>query len=126
MNKINFIKTGQFELPQIAAALRTSAEEIAMIVRSGKDAVQRRARISPNKKQRRLRQLVEVPNKVEPCFGSALMVYAKYRSESLPCLDGWTAMQMVQEGKAQQVPEFVDAGVFARSALAETWDAEMS
>ena len=54
--------------------------------------------------------------KVEPRFGSALMAYAWYRSEPLPGFDGWTAMQLVQDGKAQQVLEYidaVDAGVFA-------------
>ncbi len=45
-----------------------------------------------------------------------LMAYAWYRSEPLPGFDGRTAMQLVQEGKAQQVLEYidaVDAGVFA-------------
>ena len=63
-----------------------------------------------------LRELVEVLNKVEPRFGSELMAYAWYRSEPLPGFDGRTAMQLVQEGKAQQVLEYidaVDAGVFA-------------
>ena len=67
-------------------------------------------------KQRRLRELVEVLNKVEPRFGSELMAYAWYRSEPLPGFDGRTAMQLVQDGKAQQVLEYidaVDAGVFA-------------
>ena len=66
--------------------------------------------------ERRLRELVEVLNKVEPRFGSELMAYAWYRSEPLPGFDGRTAMQLVQEGKAQQVLEYidaVDAGVFA-------------
>ena len=70
----------------------------------------------PQKTQRRLRELVEVLNKVEPRFGSELMAYAWYRSEPLPGFDGRTAMQLVQEGKAQQVLEYidaVDAGVFA-------------
>ena len=93
---------------------------------AGSRAVQRRARISSAKTQRRLRELVEVLTKVEPRFGSELLAYAWYRSDALHGFDGRTAMQLVQEGKAQQVPEFVDAGVFARSALAETWDAEMS
>lgn len=47
---------------------------------------------------------------------SELMAYAWYRSEPLPGFDGRTAMQLVQEGKAQQVLEYidaVDAGVFA-------------
>ncbi|CCF22226.1 conserved protein of unknown function (plasmid) [Pseudorhizobium banfieldiae] len=116
MHIMNFAEGGQFEPRKIAAALRTSAEEVAMTVGLGKDALQRRARINSDKTQRRLRELVEVLNKVEPRFGSELMAYAWFRSEPLPGFDGRTAMQLVQEGKAQQVLEYidaVDAGIFA-------------
>lgn len=116
MHITNFAEAGQFEPRKIAAALRTSAEEVAMTVGLGKDALQRRTRIKSDKTQRRLRELVEILNKVEPRFGSELMAYAWYRSEPLPGFDGRTAMQLVQEGKAQQVLEYidaVDAGVFA-------------
>ena len=116
MQIAKFTEAGQFEPRRIAAALRTSAEEVAMTVGLGKDALQRRARIGSDKTQRRLRELVEILNKVEPRFGSALIAYAWYRSEPLPGFDGRTAMQLVQDGKAQQVLEYidaVDAGVFA-------------
>ena len=116
MHIMNFAEAGQFEPRKIAAVLRTSTEEIALTVGLGKDALQRRTRIGSDKTQRRLRELVEVLNKVEPRFGSELMAYAWYRSEPLPGFDGRTAMQLVQEGKAQQVLEYidaVDAGVFA-------------
>ena len=116
MQITQFAEAGFFEPRKIAAVLRTSAEEIAMTVGLGKDALQRRTRIRSNKTQRRLRELVEVLNKVEPRFGSELMAYAWYRSEPLSGFDGQTAMQLVQDGKAQQVLEYidaVDAGVYA-------------
>ncbi len=111
-----FTEGGQFEPRKMAAALRTSAEEIAATVGLGKDAVQRRSRVQSDRTQRRLRELAEVLNKVTPRFGSELIAYAWYRSEPLPGFDGRTAMQLVREGKAQQVLEYidaVDAGVFA-------------
>ena len=55
-------------------------------------------------------------NKVEPRFGSALMAYAWYRSEPLPGFSGQTAMQLVRDGRAGEVIDFidaVDAGVYA-------------
>ena len=76
MQIANFTEAGQFEPRRIAAALRTSAEEVAMTVGLGKDALQRRTRIGSDKTQRRLRELVEILNKVEPRFGSALIAYA--------------------------------------------------
>ena len=60
--------------------------------------------------------MVEVLNKVEPRFGSALIAYAWYRSEPLAGFDGQTAMQLVQDGRASDVLDYVDAvdaGVFA-------------
>ena len=44
------------------------------------------------------------------------MAYAWYRSEPLSGFDGRTAMQLVREGRAQQVLDYIDAadaGVFA-------------
>lgn len=116
MNLMNFAEAGQFEPRKIAATLRTSSEEIALSLGLAKDAVQRRRRIQSDKTQRRLRELVEVINKVEPRFGSDLIAYAWFRSEPLAGFDGRTAMQLVKEGKAQQVLDYidaVDAGVFA-------------
>ena len=109
MQIMNFAEAGQFEPRKIAAALRTSAEEVAQTVGLSKDALQRRARINSDRTQRRLRERVEVLNKVEPRFGSELMAYAWFRSEPLAGFDGRTAMQLVQEGKAQQVLEYIDA-----------------
>jgi uncharacterized protein (DUF2384 family) len=102
-------EAGVFEPRKIAAILRTTAEEVALTVGLGKDALQRRTRIRSDKTQRRLRELVEVLNKVQPRFGSELMAYAWYRSEPLSGFDGRTAMQLVQEGRAQQVLEYIDA-----------------
>ncbi|MYH56549.1 MAG: DUF2384 domain-containing protein [Boseongicola sp. SB0675_bin_26] len=116
MHILQFAESGQLEPRRIAAALRTSSEDVTQTVGLSKDALQRRTRINSDKTQRRLREPLEVLNKVEPRFGSELTAYAWFRSEPLPGLDGRTAMQLVQEGKAGQVLEYidaVDAGVFA-------------
>src|SRR6266542_1850408 len=85
---------------KIAQAFRTTSEEVARTAGLGKDAVQRKERVRSDRTQRRLREMVEIINKVEPRFGSALMAYAWYRSESLPGFSGQTAMQLVRSGRA--------------------------
>jgi uncharacterized protein (DUF2384 family) len=100
---------GVFAPRRIADALRTTSEEVARTAGLGKDAVQRRDRLTSDKTQRRLREMVEVINKVEPRFGSALMAYAWYRSEPLPGFSGQTAMQLVREGRAEDVLDYIDA-----------------
>jgi uncharacterized protein (DUF2384 family) len=100
---------GVFAPRRIADALRTTSEEVARTAGLGKDAVQRRDRLTSDKTQRRLREMVEVINKVEPRFGSALMAYAWYRSQPLPGFSGQTAMQLVREGRAEDVLDYIDA-----------------
>ena len=60
--------------------------------------------------------MVEILNRVEPSFGSALIAYAWYRAEPLAGLGGMTAMQLVRDGQAAEVMaciDAVDAGVHA-------------
>lgn len=101
--------SGLFSPRKIADAFRTTSEEIALTAGLGKDAIQRKDRIRSARTQRRLREMTEVVNKVEPRFGSALMAYAWYRSEPLPGFSGQTAMQLVREGRADDVLDYIDA-----------------
>jgi hypothetical protein len=100
---------GFFAPRKIAEALRTTSEEVARTAGLGRDAVQRKDRVHSDKTQRRLREMVEVINKVEPRFGSSLMAYAWYRSEPLAGFSGQTAMQLVRNGRADDVLDYVDA-----------------
>jgi hypothetical protein len=111
-----FAEHGQFAPSRIAEQLRTTRDEVAQTVGLGRDAVLRPDRIASAKTQKRLREMVEVLNRVEPRFGSALIAYAWYRSEPLAGFGGQTAMQLVREGRANEVMEYidaVDAGVYA-------------
>lgn len=109
MGLVQYSDGGFFAPRKIAEALRTTSEEVAKTAGLGKDAVQRKDRVRSDKTQRRLREMVEVVNKVEPRFGSALMAYAWYRSEPLPGFSGQTAMQLVRSGRADEVLDYIDA-----------------
>lgn len=116
MGLVQYADDGFFAPRKIAAALRTTSEEVARTAGLGRDAVQRKDRVRSDKTQRRLREMVEILNKVEPRFGSNLMAYAWYRSEPLPGFSGQTAMQLVLNGRADEVLDYidaVDAGVYA-------------
>ncbi|WP_027170104.1 MbcA/ParS/Xre antitoxin family protein [Mesorhizobium sp. WSM3224] len=109
MGLTQYADNGVFAPRRIAEALRTTSEEIARTAGLGKDAIQRKDRVRSDKTQRRLREMIEVINKVEPRFGSALMAYAWYRSEPLPGFSGQTAMQLVRSGRADDVLDYIDA-----------------
>ncbi|CAN7603383.1 MbcA/ParS/Xre antitoxin family protein [Phenylobacterium sp. LjRoot164] len=109
MSLVKYADGGFFAPRKIADALRTTIEEVARTAGLGKDAVQRRDRFQSPKTQRRLREMAEVLNKVEPRFGSDLIAYAWYRSEPLPGFSGQTAMQLVRNGRADEVLDYIDA-----------------
>lgn len=111
-----YADNGLFAPSKIADAFRTTKDEVARSAGLGRDAVQRLERLRSHKTQSRLREMMEIINKVEPRFGSGMMAFAWYRSEPLPGFSGATAMALVQQGKASEVLEYidaVDAGVFA-------------
>jgi len=109
MSLAQYADNGIFAPRKIAQVFRTTSEEVARTAGLGKDAVQRQDRMRSDKTQRRLRELVEIVNKVEPRFVSAVVAYAWYRSEPLPGFSGQTAMQLVRNGRADEVLDYVDA-----------------
>ncbi len=115
--KLGLVSTGGiFDPKKIAHELRTTSEEIGRTVGLNRDAIQRSDRLKSNKSQTRLREMVEIINKIEPRFGSSMMAYAWFRSQPLPGFSGQTAMRLVQDGRADEVLEYidaVDAGVYA-------------
>ena len=100
---------GMISPARIAVAFRTTKEEIAQSAGLGRDAVMRQDRVTTVKTQKRLREMVEIVNRVEPRFGSVLMAYAWYRSEPLSGFSGLTAMQLTGMGRAAEVMEYIDA-----------------
>ncbi len=109
MDLLQFADEGFFAPRKIARELRTTSEEVARSAGLGRDAVQRKERIRSDRTQRRLREMVEILNKVAPRFGSVMMAYAWYRSEPLPGFSGQTPMHLVLSGRADEVLEYIDA-----------------
>jgi hypothetical protein len=104
-----FAESGFFAPGKIARELRTTSEDVAQSAGLGRDAVQRKERVRSDRTQRRLREMVEILNKVTPRFGSMLISYAWYRSEPLAGFSGQTPMQLVLSGRASEVLAYVDA-----------------
>lgn len=100
----------------LAEKLGTTKDDIARAAGLGRDAIVRSARVNSANTQRRLREMIEILNLVSPRFGNPVMAYAWYRSEPLPGFSGATAMQLVAQGRAKDVLDYidaVDAGVYA-------------
>lgn len=104
-----FVENGRFTPARIATALRTTRTEVAETIGLGRDAVMRPDRIASARVQKRLREMAEILVRVEPRFGSALVAYAWYRATPLPGFGGLTAMQLVRDGHAAEVMNYIDA-----------------
>lgn len=100
---------GLFAPRKIADALRTSSEEIDRAAGLERDAIHRTDRIRSDRTQRRLREMVEIVNKVERRLGSALIAYAWHRSQPLSSFSGQMAMQLGRNGRADDVLNYIDA-----------------
>lgn len=74
---------GSFALDQIVRRLMTTRAEIAQTLGLGRDAVARKERANSPRTQMRLREMLEILNRMEPRMGTAAMAYAWYRSEPL-------------------------------------------
>ena len=92
----------------VADALRTTKSEIAGALGLGRDAFTRASRVRARNTQTRLRQMLEILNRVEDASGSPLAACAWFRSEPLPGFGGATPDQLLREGKADQVHACLD------------------
>ncbi|PZO66027.1 MAG: hypothetical protein DI498_08115 [Paracoccus denitrificans] len=116
MALVAYAEGGKFSPRLIAASLLTTQDEIARSVGLGRDAISRKDRLASPRTQSRLREMVEILNRVTPRFDSELLAFAWYRSTPLDGFDGRTAMALVREGHADWVMEYIDSvdnGVFA-------------
>ena len=92
----------------VARELRTTKTEIANTLGLSRDALSRTSRVGAPKTQTRLRQMLEILNRVEALMGSALVAYAWFRSEPLPGFADMTPCQLVRDGNADMVHAYLD------------------
>ena len=103
-----FVEGQVFSPTLIANALRTTKSEIAGTLGLGKDAFSRQTRIRARKSQTRLREMLEILNRVEAEIGSTIGAYAWFRAEPLSGFGGMTPDQLVRDGRASDVHAYLD------------------
>ena len=103
-----FAEDQVFSPVPIAVALRTTKSELAGTLGLGRDAFSRASRIRARKTQVRLRQMLEILNRVEAEICSALAAYAWFRAAPLPGFGGATPALLLREGKADDVHAYLD------------------
>lgn len=91
----------------LAGRLRITKVELAAALGLSRDAVSKQARAKAQKTQARMRDMVEIINRVLPWAGTELAAFAWYRSQSLPSFGDKTAEDLVTGGRGEAVKTYL-------------------
>jgi hypothetical protein len=105
----SFGPEGVLETDRLAALIRVSKTELAALAGLSRDAVSKTARATSPATQARLREVVEILNRVQGWAGSPVQALAWYRSQPLPGFGDLTAEELVKEGRAAAVKRYLNA-----------------
>lgn len=98
---------GMIETGRLSARLKVTKLELAAAAGLSRDAVSKTARLAAPSTQSRLRDMVEIINRVLPWAGSVPQAFAWYRAQPLPSFGDQTAEELVKEGRAEAVKAYL-------------------
>lgn len=98
---------GHVNIDELVDSLRITKAELAMAAGLSRDAVSKKSRLESTRTQQRLRELVEIINRVLPWAGSLQLAFAWYRSQPLPSFGGMTPEDLVKAGRAEAVRHYL-------------------
>lgn len=93
---------------RLTQKLRISKLELALALGLSRDAVSKTARLRSPATQARLRDALEIMNRVLPWAGTVPQAFAWYRSQPLPSFGDQTAEDLVKEGRAEAVKAYLN------------------
>lgn len=99
---------GLIAADRLSSVLRITRAELASTLGLSRDSVVKAARVVAPGTQSRLRDIVEILNRVRPWAGSPQQAFAWYRSQPLPSFGDQTAEALVKEGRAEAVKRYLD------------------
>ena len=99
---------GQIAADRLSDLLHITRGELALSAGLSRYAVTKTARVRTHATQSRLRDMVEILNRVRGWAGSPQQAFAWYRSQPLPSFGDQTAEALVKEGRAEAVKHYLD------------------
>jgi uncharacterized protein (DUF2384 family) len=98
---------GTIAKDRLAKVLRITKAELATATGLSRDAVSKRARLNSRQTQARLRDTVEIIHRVAQWTGSVGRAFAWFRAQPLLSFGDKTAEDLVKEGRAQAVKDYL-------------------
>lgn len=100
--------SGLIAADRLSGLLHVTRAELAAALGVSRDSVAKSARVRSPATQARLRDVVEILNRVRAWAGSPQQAFAWYRSQPLPPFGDQTAEALVKEGRAEAVKRYLD------------------
>ena len=91
----------------LAKALHITQTDLATVTGLSRDSVSKRTRLKSRATQARLRDTVEIINRVTEWSGSPGRAFAWFRSQPLPSFGDKTAEDLLKEGRADLVKTYL-------------------
>jgi inorganic triphosphatase YgiF len=99
---------GLIRAEQLSKRLHITRAELAIVLGLSRDSVSKATRVRSPATQAKLRDMVEIINRVRGWAGSPQQAFAWYRSQCLPSFGDQTAEALVKEGRAEAVKRYLD------------------
>jgi hypothetical protein len=92
---------------RLTGELRITRMELANAAGLSREAVSKSVRLKARSTQARLRDVVEIINRILPWAGSVQQAFAWYRAQPIPSFGDQTAEDLVKEGRAEAVKRYL-------------------
>ena len=101
-------KGGVIDAGELASGLYMSMNQLAETAGLASTSLTKRDRSKAPRAQARLREMLEILDRIDDWAGGATQALSWYRSQPIPALDGRTAEALVQAGQAAAVRKYLD------------------
>lgn len=101
------LANGRIAPDLLSEELHITKAELALASGLSRDAVSKASRLNAVATQSRLRDVVEIINRVTQWAGSVGQAFSWYRSQPLPSFGDRTAEDLVKEGRAEAVKRYL-------------------
>ncbi|MGB0496481.1 MAG: XRE family transcriptional regulator [Kangiellaceae bacterium] len=100
--------SGHIEPKLVAKRFHTTLEEVGYFTGVALSTLQKRDRMISAKAQNQLQLVLDIISKITPWAGNTYKAYAWYRSEPIPAFGGLTAENLVTNGQAKIVKNYIE------------------
>lgn len=101
-------KRGSIDATKLASGLTMSVHQLAQTAGLAATTLGKRDRSRGQRAQARLREMLEILDRIDDWAGGETLALAWYRSQPIPALNGRTAEALVQSGEAAAVRRYLD------------------